>query len=154
MRLGLPKPEWTEKVWGRTRCIMATAAFEVHELEALEGGYSSRHRHRKLNRFHVMEGLVRVEMAGAGAAPVEEPEWVELRAGDFLEVAPMVWHRFRIEEDAHIIEVYYHPSVDPLDIERHDVGGMESEPGEDGPGADEPEIKVVPSPESKEEHEL
>lgn len=116
-----PAPEWTPKVWGRTKCVFIGNNFEVHELEIKAGGYSSRHRHRKWNRFHVMTGRLKVEQFDT---PDSQPDDRILNPGDFFLVAPETWHRFVALEDCHVLEVYWTTDIDPLDIERFDEGGI------------------------------
>ena len=118
--------DWEEKVWGKTKLVTIQNNFEVHELEVTAGGYCSRHRHRKWNRFHIFSGKLVVELFA------DSPRWPSskpiidriLGPGDFFEVAPDTWHRFRAEQDTHCIELYW-IGVDPQDIERADVGGMQ-----------------------------
>jgi quercetin dioxygenase-like cupin family protein len=121
-----PKPEWTEKVWGRTRCVALGPNFEVHELEIKKGGYCSRHQHRKWNRFHVTSGSLRVELfeeteGGCCDAPRDDRL---LSPGDQFNVAPGDWHRFVGLEDSHVLEVYWTVNIDPSDINRADQGGI------------------------------
>ena len=120
------QPEWEIKCWGRTRLVIRHGPFEVHELEIKEGGYCSTHRHRKINRFHVMSGSIDVDIFDdddTGAPATERCDGRRLNPGDFFQVRPQVWHRFVGIEEAHILEVYW-VDVDAEDIERSNVGGM------------------------------
>lgn len=121
----MPKCDWTEKVWGRTRCIAMGPSFEVHELEIKAGGFCSRHRHRKWNLFHVSSGSLEIEVFGHGDECMETPEWVSIHEGnDQMRVAPGTWHRFRAKTDCLVTEVYWVDQIDPRDIEREDEGGI------------------------------
>lgn len=116
-----PAPEWQDKVWGRTKCVFRGQNFEVHELEIKAGGYCSRHRHRKWNRFHVMAGTLEVDLFATPDGPAEGRA---LGAGEFFSVAPETWHRFAAKSDCHVLEVYWTTDISPEDIERFDSGGM------------------------------
>lgn len=123
-----PKPEWEEKVWGRTRLIMRGQNFEIHELQVKPGGYCSRHRHKKRNLFHVMSGVLTIEIFGNGDKPTDIPTWSGNHIGDDqCEIAAGDWHRFKAAADgegAECIEVYWTLLLSD-DIERADVGGLE-----------------------------
>lgn len=122
----IPAPEWSQKAWGQTKCVFRGHNFEVHELRVSKGGYCSRHRHRKFNRFHVMSGSLKVEhFETPDAQPVDRI----LAANDFFEVAPNRFHRFSALEDCHLLEIYWTEDIDPNDIERLDEGGL-TEPKE------------------------
>jgi tellurite resistance-related uncharacterized protein len=120
-------PEWEEKAWGATKCLVRGNNFEVHELHAKKGGFSSRHQHRKWNRFHVMAGKLKVEEFTPPAESNGRPVFVAdriLDQGDFYEVAPEKIHRFVALEDSHVLEVYWQVAIDPNDIRRFDEGGL------------------------------
>lgn len=128
------------KVWGETTAIFRGNQSEVHYLTIKAGGFSSCHRHRKINLFFVVTGTLLVEMA---PLPFGEPDFMNLldlakslgpdsgtavqvlTAGQTLEIKPNFWHRFRAATDCQVIEVYWMPEIDPGDIERANVGGLE-----------------------------
>lgn len=114
-----PKPEWKEKVWGKTKCIVLGTNFEVHELRVVKGGYCSKHRHRKWNLFHVIAGRLRVELFNG-----DETTGRILSDGDEFRVPPDVTHRFVAESDCHLLETYWTNNIDPNDIVRDDEGGV------------------------------
>jgi quercetin dioxygenase-like cupin family protein len=138
--------EWSNKIWGRTKAIALAKSFEVHELEVKEGGYCSRHRHRKWNRFHVIEGEIIVEFFGHENKPwsVLQVDRI-LKSGDHLEVPPGQWHRFRATEDSHLLEIYWVADIDPGDIERADEGGLLNEDESVEPTDEPARIAVVDS---------
>lgn len=110
----------TQKIWGTTECLLATAGVELHLLHIKPEHHCSWHRHRaKRNGFFVKSGRLIIDIEERGAHGAE----IELLASTFLTVAPGTWHRFRTgAEPAIVIEVYYQ---EPLgeDIERRDEGG-------------------------------
>lgn len=117
-----------QKVWGTTAKIFLDEhkVFEIHELHLEEGGYSSRHRHGKLNAFVLLSGQVAVEFfSGDGqkhriGSAVLHPE------RPVLTVLPGQYHRFIVAEPSRMLEIYWNHDlspVDPNDIERLDEGG-------------------------------
>lgn len=118
------KPTPTQKVWGETRCVFRGSSFEVHSLTVLPGGYCSRHRHRKWNLFHVLEGQVEVELFSNSAGELITVDGRLLGPGDEFKVAPETFHRFVSKTGCKLLEVYWTVEIDPNDIERLDVGGL------------------------------
>jgi len=107
------------KFWGKTSCFYVSETSEVHYIDAIKGGYCSRHHHeKKWNRFVVLEGKLKVVLYKDGG----EDETI-LTDGMFSDVPPMVDHRFEVLEDTKALEVYWVDSLDPTDIVRKDTGG-------------------------------
>ena len=108
-----------QKIWGTTECLVRWDAVEIHRLLTKAGGYSSIHRHGKINIFYVVSGEIVVTLF--------EPDYnVVLREGHEFEVPSMRWHRFKSITDAEIIEVYLPAPLRADDIERRSEGGMEA----------------------------
>ena len=109
------------KAWGRVAHAFMNDQVGVSYLELKENKRSSWHCHRvRTNSFVVIEGTVVIEEID------EEGDVVRttLRAGDKYSVYVDIMHRFRVIEDAKMIEVYL--PVMPhgeADIERADQGG-------------------------------
>lgn len=112
------------KVWGETTPLLQSPLLEVHKVSALEGGYSSKHKHdRKWNAFFVLDGQLIVK------------RWKEyglvdetiLDTHEFTTVPPGEWHSFEVPfgYSCEFLEWYY---LEPLseDIIREDSGGSKS----------------------------
>ena len=116
-----------QKVWGQTEMILDAGTIQVHRITGLRGGYCSRHYHDfKHNLFLLIFGRMRVESWDqTGAMSV-----VDLAPGDVCSIAPPTVHRFRVLEPCVAIELYFatHGTVNPDDITRLDVGGIEQSP--------------------------
>lgn len=118
---------WEAKIWGRTRLITRNAACELHEIEAVKGGYCSIHRHQtKWNGFQVLSGSLLIRewyVVDRGGRLVEIEKATILNAGEYKSVRPGVKHQFEAIEDCHANELYW-AEYSPDDIERDTVGGM------------------------------
>lgn len=119
-----PRPEWTEKAWGKTKQVHRGQNAEIHELEIKAGGYCSLHRHQKRNLFHIQSGTLQIEFYHEGISG-SEPFWIAPHGdGEQCSVGPGQWHRFRALTDCKILEVYWNDEINPEDIERADEGGI------------------------------
>ncbi len=118
--------EWTEKAWGKTKSIFQDHSSEVHLLHIKAGGFSSKHRHRKWNRFCLISGELAIEQYIPKAVG-EAITINNLQIGIPYDIAPNCWHRFRAKTDCQVVEIYWVDRIDPADIERADVGGLEVE---------------------------
>ena len=111
------------KFWGTTRCFFENDSSEVHYIEAVEGGYCSRHHHeKKWNRFIVLEGTLKVIIYKQ-----DSQDETILTEGMFSDVPPMIDHRFECLENTKALEIYWTDGLDPTDIVRKDSGGLKSE---------------------------
>jgi len=105
------------KVWGRRERILLTDTSEIDLLYIKRDCFCSLHCHRrKINRFNVISGEVRIE---------SEYGSVTLKAGQSFEVRPILKHRFFAVEDSVMIESAYVENgvIDADDIERESQGG-------------------------------
>ena len=82
------------KFWGTTRCFFENDSSEVHYIDAIKGGYCSRHHHeKKWNRFIVLEGALKVIIYKQ-----DSQDETILTEGMFSDVPPMIDHRFECLE--------------------------------------------------------
>ena len=111
------------KFWGNTRCFFENCTSEVHYIEAVKGGYCSRHCHKnKWNRFIVLKGSLKVIIYQQ-----DSQDETILTAGMFSDVPPDIDHRFVVLEDTEALEIYWVDGLDPNDIVRCDTGGKSIE---------------------------
>lgn len=115
-----------DKVWGTTKCIFMDHASETHYLEVKAGGYSSRHKHRKTNLFLLVSGILVVETFEEGTSGLIPLSVINLIEGIPATIPPGVIHRFNAVTDCKVIEIYWTEKIDPGDIVRFDVGGLNS----------------------------
>lgn len=109
------------KFWGQTQGIFVGPKSEVHYLEIEKGGYCSEHCHEyKWNRFFVIEGELDVIVYRLNGEDI-----TTLRAGQFTDVSPGVYHKFDCKKDTKCLEVYWidETNLDPCDIKRKNFGG-------------------------------
>lgn len=117
--------EWQDKIWGRTREIIATEYYSKHELLLSAGGYCSLHYHRhRANKFTLLAGKVEiVEFYGPSHSITT------LTPGMIYCVPSCVAHMFIVYKDGEMIEEYYSDRggiVDNSDIIRLSEGGFEA----------------------------
>ena len=111
------------KVWGNTQKIFARNNVEFHRIFVKEGGYCSNHCHKhKHNGFWVERGALSVEVAKNDYGLVDV---TLLMAGDYMEVAPGEFHRFKALQDTVAYEIYF-VELDANDIVREDHGGVKT----------------------------
>jgi mannose-6-phosphate isomerase-like protein (cupin superfamily) len=112
------------KAWGEVNHLVINEAVALSDLRVLSGTRCSLHMHReRANLFWVRSGRLVIEER---AVPDGQPSFVLLVAGDIYTVPSMRWHRFRVIEGGHIVEVYWPENGGRVyfdDIHRHDVGG-------------------------------
>jgi len=116
-----------QKVWGWTEMILDAGTVQAHRITGIAGGYCSRHYHDfKHNLFLLISGKLRIESWNAHGAAVS----LDLSPGQACSIAPPIIHRFRVIEPCVAIEIYFatHGTVNPDDITRLDVGGIEQSP--------------------------
>lgn len=94
----------------------------VHRLEAVAGGYCSRHYHEaRFNRFYVEAGILAVEIWRP------DREVVRVHPGETLDVEPWAVHRFNVLESGVAWEIYW-PEPGTMvridDIVRLEQGGF------------------------------
>ena len=132
MRLDAADVPVEDKLWGLTRCLFKDDSHEVWHATARAGGYSSRHRHRKMpNKFYVVSGVLHVEQYGLDR-PDKDTDPVHVmtvRAGQECTVDADYWHRFIAQTDVELIEIYWTHIPQRGDIERTDLGGVMPLPG-------------------------
>lgn len=112
---------YEKKIWGRTACVTSHAGFTVHHLLVVPGSFCSRHLHEhRFNGFFVTKGQMLIrEFEGDEVA-----KEVQLREGDYYEVAPLIEHQFESIEGAEALEIYFPPDVRGEDIKRFSIGGL------------------------------
>ena len=112
----------TGKVWGTTENILTTPMVELHRIRVVSNSQCSLHRHdHKWNGFYVLSGSLIIE------AHKNEYDLVDrtvLTAGQFTSIPPGELHRFVCESPAVALELYWIDGINPMDIVREDVGGL------------------------------
>jgi mannose-6-phosphate isomerase-like protein (cupin superfamily) len=111
------------KVWGWTQTVALSDTLHVAYASINEGGYSSKHYHENnYNRFYVISGKLRIDIYRNN-----KEEFVDLVAGETVDVEPAVWHRMTALEPVRVIEIYWPTNdqpINPEDIVREDNGGL------------------------------
>lgn len=118
------------KIWGTTERVYSVPGLAVDRLEILSGSFCSQHRHaRKMNLFICQEGEVVIRCWAEGA---EETAIVvyTLGPGQAAVVMPGIWHQFRSQTGAQVVELCLvaadvEQSEIDADIERRTEGGLE-----------------------------
>ena len=112
------------KAWGAMRTIYRDSRHEVVQFSAVEGGYSSLHRHRhKDNTFAVVRGCLSLLILDAD----DSPRQVLVVDGGIYTVPAPLRHRFVSLGSTTGYEVYAAVpghAIDPGDIIRADQGGL------------------------------
>lgn len=125
--------EVTTKAWGESILIYRDDSVEIVKARIKAGGFSSLHRHvRKHNHFHVLSGRLQISLL----MPNGELATYTLTSGpnnlqSTTAIAAGRWHRFTALTDVECVEVYVSADgsvVNPDDIERRDVGGLQGGP--------------------------
>ncbi len=78
------------KIWGLTELLISHPTFEVHRIEANEGGFCSKHKHEyRYNMFYVENGkmIIRVWQNDYDLC-----DTTILEPGDQISVPPNVYH--------------------------------------------------------------
>lgn len=120
---------WTDKPWGRTRRDHLSLVCQIDEIDVLQGGYCSIHRHAtKTNLFHLLSGQINIRQFTATGERLNSKY---LHPGESLIVPAGIWHQFWSPLESRAVEVYLptNGAVDPEDIERFaglPVGGIET----------------------------
>ena len=85
------------KVWGQTELVHANGVLEFHRIEFKAKGTCSKHKHAfKWNGFFVESGEMIVRVWQNDYDLVDE---TVLKAGDFCQVKPGVYHQFEGVKD-------------------------------------------------------
>tara|TARA_R110000851_G_scaffold3749_7_gene15310 strand:+ start:1361 stop:1741 length:381 start_codon:yes stop_codon:yes gene_type:complete len=109
------------KVWGKTLEIFKNSNFELHRIEAKQGGFSSTHCHvHKFNAFFVEKGKMKITIYETDYDLIDE---TIVEAGDLSVVKPGKYHKFEALEDSICYEVYW-AELGFDDIKRKNVGGV------------------------------
>jgi mannose-6-phosphate isomerase-like protein (cupin superfamily) len=127
---GLTRVEYEKKIWGKTALVAKRPGFTVHHLAVVPRSYCSIHLHEhRFNGFFIIQGQMTIREFLAPDRISEESTHhvIELKAGDYYEVAPGVCHQFRSEEGCEALEIYFPPDVREDDIRRFSVGGLVEE---------------------------
>lgn len=116
---------WVNKKWGWFKTVDQDEHCVIQRLRILPGGYSSKHRHQRLNnRMVVLEGrfLLRIWPDNL----LDQTKEHVLEQGDQLFIPSPVVHRFRALEAVEAIEIVTakEGEIDLTDIERFDQGGL------------------------------
>jgi len=110
------------KVWGDTSSVWVGDNSEVHIINALKGGYCSKHKHEhKYNLFYVESGRLLIEIW-------RDKNMIDktiIGANESTVVAPCLYHRFTALENTKAIEVYW-VELNKVDIVREDQGGRKA----------------------------
>jgi mannose-6-phosphate isomerase-like protein (cupin superfamily) len=130
------------KVWGITEAIFANGAFELHRIEATEGGICSEHRHaHKWNGFYVEKGMLEITI-WRNSGTIDR---LTMQPGDTTIVPPGEYHQFRALSDAVAFEFYWAAPLNPDDIERRTIGFQGSSSGRTA-DFDSANLGSIPSP--------
>lgn len=130
----------TSKVWGTTKCVAKSDAYQVHELWIVPGGYCSIHRHAsKDNLFIGLGGEIEVRQFEGYDRPVMSRRSVDHVSPRYnpLHVPAGIWHQFvNVSNDEAVVLELYIPTarlltIDDPDIERYSEGGNLNEDNND-----------------------
>jgi len=109
------------KIWGSTAMIFNHYDVEIHRIQGIKGGYSSKHKHEhKYNWFFVELGEVCIEVWKNDYDLIDKTILISEQS---TIVRPGEYHRFKILEDCIMLEAYY-TEMYSNDIIREDVGGL------------------------------
>ena len=109
------------KFWGQTSPIFNKNNVEIHRFIGNKGGYSSKHKHHaKYNMFLVESGEVIIT---TWKDPSGRPDETVLAPGQTCIVPPGLFHKFEVQEDCIVYEIYW-VELREDDIERENSGGI------------------------------
>ena len=107
------------KVWGQTELVHANGVLEFHRIEYKAKGTCSKHKHNfKWNGFFVESGEMIVRVWQNDYELVDE---TVLKAGDFTQGKPGVYHQCEGVKDGVAFELYW-AEFNHDDIKRETVG--------------------------------
>ncbi len=107
------------KVWGETRAIVVNPFCELHHININKGGTCSKHLHRyKTNGFYVLSGTLIIR---TWQKDYDLVDVTELKAGEYYEAQPNLFHQFEAVTDVEALEIYF-PTPIGHDIVRESVG--------------------------------
>ncbi len=112
------KPKIEEKVWGYKYPLYQSSYVCIDKLYIKAGGFCSYHYHdHKFNRFHVISGLLAIQ--------VEDKNFLVGPEGDYeiFDIIPGKKHQFCASIDTIVIEIVY-VKVLQKDIIRLTEGGL------------------------------
>ena len=93
------------KVWGQTELVHANGVLEFHRIEYKAKGTCSKHKHNfKWNGFFVESGEMIVRVWQNDYDLVDE---TVLKAGDFTQVKPGVYHQFEGVKVGFAFDLYW-----------------------------------------------
>ena len=109
------------KIWGLTGLIFENHNFELHRIEAKNGGICSKHKHvHKYNGIFVESGRLLVRVWKNDYDLIDE---TIVTAGECCIIKPLEYHQFEALKDTIAFEWYW-AEFDPKDIEREDHGSI------------------------------
>ena len=112
------------KVWGRTSPLFLHSNVEINKVHIFDGGFCSKHRHvAKFNMFVVFQGILKIRV---WKNDYDLVDITEIGPGECTTVKPGEYHSFEALGTVDALEVYW-VELDPGDIERETVGGMNPE---------------------------
>jgi len=109
------------KVWGKTSALFEKNNVEIHRIEGKLNGYCSKHKHAcKFNMFFVEKGILKIKIWKSYGL-VDE---TVLKQFESTIVKPGEMHQFVVMEDGTVCYEIYWTEIDPTDIQRENVGGV------------------------------
>jgi len=111
------------KVWGNTRTIFNKNNTMINYLVLNKGhSWCSKHYHaHRYNMFYLISGKVNIQVWKNDYDLIDETLLMP-EQGTFVQIGEK--HRFEVLEDSVMLEIYW-VELDPRDIIREDVGGIE-----------------------------
>ena len=111
------------KIWGTTSVLFSKNNVEIHRITCNKGGYCSRHKHTsKYNMFFVEKGSLEVDIWKNDYNLVDK---TFLKTQQSCVVPPGEYHLFKCNEDNTVVYEIYWVEIDPNDITRENVGGVD-----------------------------
>jgi quercetin dioxygenase-like cupin family protein len=112
------------KIWGTTSPIFCKNNVEIHRIVGKKGGRSSNHKHiSKHSMFFVEKGKIKIVIEKNDYSLIDE---TILTPGQSITISPHEYHYFEVIEDDSIAYEIYWTQIDPNDIERKNVGSLDS----------------------------
>lgn len=114
--------ETKAKIWGQTRPLFLLNNVEIHRIEThIKGASCSVHKHdHKYNYFFVESGKLKIKVWQNDYDLIDE---TTLEPGQYITVAPGVFHQFFVVEPGVAFEIYYVKLLED-DIVRKTVGSL------------------------------
>lgn len=109
------------KIWGSTQSIFNKNNIEIHRIEILKGGYSSKHKHDfKHNAFFIETGKLKITIWKKDYDLIDETIIVDKQ---MCIVKPQEFHMFEAIEKTIAYEIYW-TEISSNDIIRINCGGI------------------------------